>query len=78
MKVQIVLRPLSDRFADVEYTVTEEDQEMVYDLAEDIREAIFEYQVSSNLGVVGSRTGRFSEVSVSFHNRRISTSRTVQ
>ena len=53
MEVQSALGSLSDRFADVKYTVTEEDREMVYNLAEDIRNAIFEYQVSRYLGVVG-------------------------
>ena len=51
MEVQSALGSLSDRFADVKYTVTEEDREMVYNLAEDIRNAIFEYQVSPHLGV---------------------------
>ena len=49
MEVQSALGPLSDRFTDVKYTVTEEDREMVYNLAEDIRNAIFEYQVSRRL-----------------------------
>ena len=52
MEVQSALGSLSDRFADVKYTVTEGDREMVYNLAEDIRNAIFEYQVSRYLGVV--------------------------
>ena len=46
------LGSLSGRFTNVEYTVTEEDRNMVYNLAEDIRNAIFEYQVSRYLGVV--------------------------
>ena len=52
MEVQSVLGSLSDRFTDVEYTITEEEQEMV-NLVEDIRNAIFEYHVSCYLGVVG-------------------------
>ena len=77
MEVQSALRSLSDRFTDVKYTVTEEDREMVYDLAEDIRDAISEYQVSSYLGIVNSPAGQFAEVSDSFCNRRTSMTRAV-
>ena len=77
MEVQSALRSLSDRFADVKCTVTEEDREMVYDLAEDIRDAISEYQVSSYLGIVNSPAGQFTEVSDSFRNRRTYMTRAV-
>lgn len=77
MEVQSALRSLSGRFTDVKYTATEEDREVVYDLAEDIRDAISEYQVSGYLGVVNSPAGQFTEVSGSFRNRRTSMSRAV-
>jgi len=50
MEVEVALHSLSDRFADADYTATERDQQLAYELAEDMRDAIREYQVSSGLG----------------------------
>lgn len=71
MEVEVALRSLSDRFVDANYMATEGNQQIVCELAEDIRDAIREYQVSSDLGVIGSPTSQFAEALVSFHNRRI-------
>ena len=67
MEVEVALHSLSDRFADANYTETEEDLQIVYQLAEDVRGAICEYQVSNGPDAAGLLAGQFSEVSASFH-----------
>lgn len=52
MEVEVKLRLLSEHFADANYMATEGDRQMC-ELAEEIRDAIREYQVSSDRSVVG-------------------------
>jgi len=54
MEVEVTLHSLSDRFADAKYAATNGDHQIVYELAEEIRDAIREYQVNGGLGSVGS------------------------
>jgi len=51
MEVEVKLHSLSDHFADANYSATEGDWQ-IRELAEEVRDAIREYQVSSDHGVV--------------------------
>jgi len=51
MEVEVALHSLSNRLVDVNYEVTAGDRRIVDGLAEDIRDAAHEYQVSSGLRV---------------------------
>ena len=51
MEVEVKLHSLSDHFADANYSATKGDRQ-IHELAEEVRDAIREYQVSSQHGVV--------------------------
>jgi len=48
MEAEVALRSITNRLVDVNYEVTAGDRQIVDDLAEDIRDAVHEYQVSSD------------------------------
>ena len=56
MAVEAKLHSLSDHFADANYAATERDRQ-ISELAEEVRDAVREYQVSSDYGVVGLPAG---------------------
>jgi len=52
MEVEVKLHSLSEKFADANYMATEGERQMC-ELAEEVRDAVREYQVSSGHDVVG-------------------------
>jgi hypothetical protein len=52
---EVRLRPLSNGLNDSNYTMTEEDEELMYEVAGNIQSAVFAYQVSNHFGSASAK-----------------------